>query len=205
MENFFLADLGLNQPLFNYLILPLLIFMARVADVTIATMRVILIMNGVKKLAPVFGFFEALIWLIAMRQIFQNLDNMYSFLAYASGFATGTFVGMYIEEKIAMGRSIVRVITRHKPHELIGWLTKNNYNFSSMNAEDKQGNTNILFTVVKRSRVAKLLDAVKYYHPEAFYTVEGVKQVSDDELQLSKIGKKEKASVSSGLLTLNRH
>lgn len=205
MEEFFLADLGLNQPLFNFLILPFLIFIARVTDVTIATMRVILIMNGVRKLAPIFGFFEALIWLIAMRQIFQNLDNIYSFFAYALGFATGTFVGMYIESKLAMGRSIVRVITRHKPYELIDWLKENNFNFSNVDAEDQQGNANILFTVVKRSRVEKLLEAVKYYQPEAFYTVEGVKQVSEDVPQPESIRRNEKTAVAPQMLTVNRH
>lgn len=182
MESFIVSELGISAELFNYLVLPLLIFLARVTDVSLSTMRVMFIMSGTKKWAPILGFFEALIWLLAIGQIMQNITNVYSYLAYASGYATGTFIGMCIEEKLAMGKVVVRVITRSPVTALIEWLGENGYRYSNVHAEDNGGNANILFTVVKRSRQEELLEAVRYFHPKAFYTVEGVKRVSDDEL-----------------------
>ncbi len=201
MENFFVETLSITPAVFNYFLLPLLIFLARIGDVTFATMRVVFIMNGSKKLATLVGFFEAIIWLVAIGQIMQNLSNFYSYLAYAAGFATGTYVGMYIEEKIAMGRMIVRIITRTPTNELIEWLHENGYRFNTVTAEDNDGNTNILFTVVKRANLDMLLSAIRYFQPEAFYTVEGVKKVSDDEI---KINEGEKAGFPMRMLTLNR-
>lgn len=201
MENYFVETLCFSPAVFNYLLLPVLIFLARICDVSFATMRVMFIMNGARKIAPVIGFFEALIWLVAIGQIMQNLNNIFSYLAYAIGFATGTFVGMYIEEKIAMGRMIVRIISKTATDELIEWLRVKGYRFNTVSAEDNEGDTNILFTVVRRNKLESLLSAVRYFQPEAFYTVEGVKRVSDDELVFRK---SRKTSQSSSLLTLNR-
>ena len=201
MEDFFVNALGVTPAVFNYLLLPLLIFIARIGDVTFATMRVMFIMNGAKKIAPIVGFFEAIIWLLAIGQIMQNLNNFYSYLAYAAGFATGTFVGMYIEEKIAIGRMMVRIITRESTYELTEWLRVKGYRFNTVNAEDNEGDTNILFTVVKRSNLKALLAAIQYFQPEAFYTIEGVKKVSDEEMVLKR---DRKVSTPARMLTLNR-
>ncbi len=186
MEAFIVKELGISYEIFNYLVLPFFIFLARVMDVSIATVRVMFIMNGAKRWAPVLGFFESMIWLLAIGQIMQNLTNGYSYLAYASGYATGTFIGMCIEEKIAMGKMIVRVITRSTADELIDWLNENGYRYTNLPAKDNGGNANVLFTVVKRSNLENLLKAVRYFHPEAFYTVESIKRVSDDDAPVAK-------------------
>ncbi len=186
MEAFIVNELGISYEIFNYLVLPFFIFLARVMDVSIATVRVMFIMNGAKRWAPMLGFFESMIWLLAIGQIMQNLTNFYSYLAYASGYATGTFIGMCIEEKIAMGKMMVRVITRSTADEFIDWLNENHYRYTNVNAEDNGGNANVLFTVVKRSNLENLLKAVRYFHPEAFYTVEGIKRVSDDDMPVAK-------------------
>ncbi len=186
METFIISKLGIQSEVFSYVVLPFLIFLARVTDVSLSTIRVMFIMSGTKKWAPVLGFFESLIWLLAIGQIMQNISNVYSYLAYAVGYATGTFVGMCIEEKIAMGKVVVRVITRAPVSDLIIWLNDNHYRYSNVQAEENQGDANVLFTVVKRSKLEDLLKAVRYFHPEAFYTVEGVKRVSDDDLPIDK-------------------
>lgn len=196
MEAFIISKLGISYEIFSYVVLPLLIFLARVTDVSLATVRVMFIMSGIKKWAPMLGFFESLIWLLAIGQIMQNISNVYSYIAYATGYATGTFVGMYIEEKIAMGKVLVRVIARSPIEELIQWLNDNGYRYSNVHAEDNGGNANVLFTVAKRSNMEDLLGAVRYFHPEAFYTVESVKRVSDDDLAVDK-RKKQIARVMS--------
>ena len=95
----------------SLIIIPLLIFVARIFDVTLGTIRIILVSRGVKIPAALLGFFEVLIWLIAIGRVMQNLNNVSNYIAYAGGFAMGNFVGIYIENKLAMGLLSIRVVT----------------------------------------------------------------------------------------------
>ncbi len=199
MENFFIQHLGIEAPVFNYVILPILIFMARISDVSIATVRIMFVMSGKKYLAPILGFFESFIWLVAIGQIIQNISNPLSYIAYAGGFATGTYVGMYIEEKLALGTVVVRIITKAPAFELINFFRNKNYRFSSLDAEGNEGKVNVLFTVVKREQLPHLIPSIKVYNPKAFYTIESVKRVSDDEL-----AHEEGAGLASRFLNLKR-
>jgi uncharacterized protein YebE (UPF0316 family) len=180
MEEFFYDNFGVSAEVLNYLILPLLIFFARICDVSISTIRIIFVMGGNKTIAPILGFFEALIWLLAIGQIFNNIDNAWSYIAYAAGFATGTYVGMYIEEKLALGRVVVRLITREPVHSLITFLHDHDYRYSILDAEGKTGKVNVVFTVVKREKLQHLISGINLHHPRAFYTIEGVKKVNED-------------------------
>src|SRR5512136_229975 len=92
-----------SSDIFSYGLMPLLIFLARICDVSIGTMRIIFVSKGKKYIAPIMGFFEVLIWITAISKIMQNLDNYVNYVAYAAGFATGNLVGMILEEKLAMG------------------------------------------------------------------------------------------------------
>lgn len=183
MQAYF-ESFGISVELFNYVIMPLLIFFARVTDVSINTLRIMFMLNGKKKIAPILGFFEALIWLLAIGQIFQNINNPMSYLAYAGGFAMGTFVGMTIEEKLALGRVLVRVITPTPMPELIEYMKEKNFRFTSVGAEGRFGKVNLLFTVMKRDALTEFVGKVKAYNDKAFYTIESVKRVSEDELNV---------------------
>ncbi|HOW57397.1 MAG TPA: DUF5698 domain-containing protein, partial [Smithellaceae bacterium] len=99
-----------HSEIFKWLFIPLLIFLARVCDVTLDTVRIIYISRGMKYLAPLIAFFEIIIWLIAISQIMMNMDNVYYYIAYAAGFATGNFIGIYIEGRMAIGTVVIRVI-----------------------------------------------------------------------------------------------
>lgn len=179
MEAFLYDNFGVTPNVLNYVILPLLIFLARIVDVSISTIRIIFVMSGKKVAAPILGFFEALIWLLAIGQIFNNIDNGWSYLAYASGFATGTFVGMYLEEKLAIGRVVLRLITREPVDGLIDFLHSKNYRYSILDAQGKTGKVNVVFMVVKRDQLENLTTGINKYHPKSFYTIEGVKQVNE--------------------------
>jgi uncharacterized protein YebE (UPF0316 family) len=183
MQAYF-ESFGISVELFNYIIMPLLIFFARVSDVSINTLRIMFMLNGKKKIAPILGFFEALIWLLAIGQIFQNINNPMSYLAYASGFAMGTFVGMTIEEKLALGRVLVRVITPTPMPELIEYMKEKNFRFTSVGAEGRFGKVNLLFTVMKRDALTEFIGKVKTYNDKAFYTIESVKRISEDDLNV---------------------
>lgn len=174
--------LGISENLLNYVLMPLLIFVARIGDVSINTLRIMFMMNGKKNIVPILGFFEALIWLLAIGQIFQNVNNPLSYLAYAGGFATGTYVGMTLDEKLALGRVLVRVITPKPLPELIEYMKEHNFRFTSVGAEGRYGKVNLLFTVMKRDQLHDFITKVKKIEEKAFYTIESVKRVSEEEL-----------------------
>lgn len=164
---------------YEWVILPLLIFLSRIADVSISTIRIIAVMNGKKKQAAILGFLEVVIWLIAIGQIMQNLSNVLCYIGYGAGFATGTFVGMYIEEKIALGILGIRVITQKSAHELIVSLNKKNYGATTVDATGAEGHVNVIFITIKRKQLKEVLTIIKNYNPNAFYTVENIKFVNE--------------------------
>jgi len=165
--------------IYSLVILPLLIFLARVCDVSIGTIRIIFVSKGMKYLAPVFGFFEIWIWLLAIGQIMQNLTNFYYYIFYAGGFATGNFVGIYIDEKLSFGTVGVRIITKREATGLIDALKKANYGVTVVAAEGSKGNVKIIFTVVNRQNIQDVIKIVKRYNPKAFYSIEDIRYVSE--------------------------
>ena len=164
---------------FEWVILPLLIFFARICDVSLGTIRVIFITKGVKYLAPLIGFFEVIIWLLAIGQVMNNLTNVTSYIAYGGGFATGTFVGMLIEEKISLGLTSVRIITKEDSSGLVLYLRSQNYGVTTIDAEGVTGQVKIVFSTIKRQDLPHVLDVIRRYHPNAYYSIEDVKSVSE--------------------------
>jgi uncharacterized protein YebE (UPF0316 family) len=165
----------LNSEIFAWIILPILIFISRVIDVTFGTLRIIFISKGEKFLAPLFSFFEIIVWLFAIGQVMQNLTNMTYYLAYAGGYATGNFVGMYIEEKMAMGTLVIRIITRRDASNLVEALKFKNYGITVVDAQGTTGNVKIIFTVIKRKNVDDVVGMIKQFNPKAFFSIEEVR------------------------------
>lgn len=179
MEAFFVETLGISDNIFSYVLLPVLIFLARITDVSINTIRIIYVLGGRRWTATVLGFFESFIWLMAIRQIFEHLDNWICYVAYPGGFATGIFVGMIIEERIAYGKVIVRIITRKEVTELMSFLNKRKFRYTHVNAEGPDGHQNLVFTVLERDSLEELLYKLKDILPTAFYTVEKVNRAAE--------------------------
>lgn len=179
MEIFFTDTLGFSADIFSFLILPLLIFVARICDVSINTIRIIYMLGGRRLTATLLGFFEAFIWLLVIREIFKHLDNWLCYVAYPAGFACGIFVGMIIEEKIAYGKVIVRIITRKDVNQLIQYLNTQQFRFTKVEAEGPDGKENLVFTVLDRERLDELLNKLKELIPTAFYTIEKVKAAAE--------------------------
>lgn len=179
MEYFFTETLGLSDNLFTFVLLPLMIFLARISDVSINTIRIIYVLGGRKFTATVLGFFESLIWLMAIRQIFEHMDNWLCYVAYPAGFASGIFVGMIIEERIAYGKVIVRIITRRDITTLLDHLNRQNQRYTHVNATGPDGPENLVFTVLQRENLDALLLTLKDILPSAFYTVEKVNRASE--------------------------
>ena len=179
MEHFFVETLGISEAAFSFLLLPLLIFFARILDVSINTVRIIYVLGGRKFTSTLLGFFESFIWLMAIRQIFEHLDNWMCYVAYPAGFAAGIYVGMMIEEKIAYGKVIVRIITRKDIHTLLEYLNQEYHRYTYVKAEGPDGLENLVFTVLEREKLEQLLFTLKEILPTAFYTVEKVNRASE--------------------------
>ncbi|MBP1674894.1 MAG: hypothetical protein H6Q24_1032 [Bacteroidetes bacterium] len=168
-----------STDLFTYVILPVLIFLARICDVSIGTMRIIFVSKGKKDIAPVLGFFEVLIWIIAISKIMQNLDNYINYVAYAAGFATGNFVGMIIEEKLAMGIQMIRIFTNEKGMELVRILNSNGYGATTVEAHGAKEQVNLVYSIVHRNELEKVLEIINDFNPRAFFTIEDIKAVNE--------------------------
>jgi len=179
MERFFTDTLGISDGIFSYLLLPLLIFVARIGDVSINTIRIIYVLGGRRLTATILGFFESFIWLMAIRQIFEHLDNWVCYIAYPAGFASGIFVGMIIEERIAYGKIIVRIITSKEVRGLIEYLNAKEFRYTHVKAEGPNGHENLVFTVLERESLEALLYHLKDILPTAFYTVEKVNRAAE--------------------------
>jgi uncharacterized protein YebE (UPF0316 family) len=164
----------LNSPYFDYLILPLLIFVMRICDVTLDTMRIIFMTKGYKNLAPIIGFFEILIWIVAITRIMQNLNNWATYVAYAAGFATGNYVGMLLDEKLAIGHELIRVITRVAASDLANTLRCAGFGVTSVNAMGMQGDVGILYIIVNRKNQKSAIGIIEKHSPNAFFTIENI-------------------------------
>lgn len=168
-----------SSGLFEWVILPGLIFCARICDVSLGTIRVIFISKGIKYLAPLIGFFEVIIWLVAIGQVMNNLTNVASYIAYGGGFAMGTFIGMLIEEKISLGLTSVRIITKEEPSQLVNYLRSQNYGVTTVDGEGATGQVKMVFSIIRRQDLPDVVEVIKKLHPGAFYSVEDVKSVSE--------------------------
>ena len=168
-----------SSGLFEWVILPVLIFCARICDVSLGTIRVIFISKGIKYLAPLIGFFEVIIWLVAIGQVMNNLTNVASYIAYGGGFAMGTLIGMLIEEKISLGFTSVRIITKEDPSRLVDYLRSQNYGVTTVDGQGATGQVKMVFSIIRRQDLFTVVEVIKKFNPAAFYSIEDVKSVSE--------------------------
>lgn len=154
-----------------------LIFVARVSDVTLGTLRISFIARGEKTLAPLIGFVEMLIWLFAISQLVQNLTNIAYYMAYAGGFATGVFAGLRLEDRIALGERIVRTVSEEDTSELITALRSAGFGVTSVRGAGGSGDVNVIFSVVKRPEVRHYMEVLEAHLPTAFTSIEEVRTV----------------------------
>lgn len=169
--------LFLNSPIFTWVIVPLLIFIARILDVSIETIRIIMISKGSKILAPILGFFESIIWLLAITQVMQHLSNIACFIAYGFGFAMGNYVGIVIEEKIALGLQAVRFITKDTVDILTMTLRDEGYGATVIEATGGKGKVNIIFSIVPRKNIDNVLSLAREIDPNVFVSIQDIRSV----------------------------
>ena len=168
-----------TSPVFSLVMVPFMIFCARVCDMSLDTIRVIFMSKGIKYLPAVIGFFEVIIWLVAIGQVMNNLTNVVCYIAYGAGFATGTIVGMAIEEKLSLGLTSVRIITKEDPADLMQYLRTHDYGVTSIDGEGATGKVKMVFTIIKRQDLSHVISIIKQFNPTAFYSIEEVKSVAE--------------------------
>jgi uncharacterized protein YebE (UPF0316 family) len=169
-----LSDL-MNSELYTWVIIPLLIFCARVVDVSFGTIRIVYISRGKKTMAPLLAFLEIIVWLLAIGQIFKNLNNIACYLAYAAGFATGNYVGIWLENKLAIGTQVLRIITSKDATNLIQNLREEGYGLTIVPGEGQYGPVKIIFTIIKRRDYSHVVELIQKHNPKAFYSLEDVR------------------------------
>jgi uncharacterized protein YebE (UPF0316 family) len=166
-----------NFDYYNWVLLPLFIFISRVGDVSLATLRHAFITKGYRTIVPVLSFFEVLIWIVVVAQVMKNLNNVACYFAFAGGFAAGTYVGMIIEERLALGLQVIRIITNQNCGMLLESLRKDNHGTTVVDGEGALGPVKIIFTIVKRKNVRKVVALIRKHNPAAFYSIEDIKNV----------------------------
>jgi uncharacterized protein YebE (UPF0316 family) len=163
---------------FGLVVIPLLIIGARITDVSVGTLRVVFIGRGMAVPAAVAGFFESLIWLLAVSQILKHLTLPLYYVAYAGGFALGNLVGLKIEGWLALGKVVLQVITNRPIDDLIPVFRDAGLGATVVRAEGLTGPVNIVYSFLPRRDLRTVLERVRQAQPGAFYTIEPVATVS---------------------------
>jgi uncharacterized protein YebE (UPF0316 family) len=158
----------------NHLSVAILVFLLRVTDVSIGTLRVLYTVRGRTFLAAGLGVTEAGVFIFALSRVFKQVDNPLAMAGYACGFAVGTAMGIRLERWIASGLIVVRIISRAKWAELLDSLRENGFGVTKFEGEGREGPVLMLFVVAKRKRGGELLKQIEQSDPEAFVTVENV-------------------------------
>ena len=152
----------------------LYIFFARIVDVSIGTIRIILISQGYRHIAPLLAFVEILIWLTAIGKALSNLNSIFSYFIYAGGFAAGNYIGMLLESKLSIGFQSIRIITSKKVTALPMILKEEGFDVSILNGKSNKGEIYIIYTVVRKRNVKKIVDITNSMEPNAYITIENV-------------------------------
>jgi uncharacterized protein YebE (UPF0316 family) len=155
----------------------LLIFGFRVLDVSMDMVRLLLTVRGRKLIAGIIGFFEVLIFLLAISRVITSMDNLWNVLGYCAGFATGTVVGAMIEESLAIGYSLIRVVSTHQASAIAQGLRAQGLGATKVAGEGQEGEVGIVLTVVRRRDVPGALRLIETLDPDAFVGVEDERTV----------------------------
>jgi len=166
-----------DQEIYQYVVLPLIIFFARICDVSLGTLRIVFISKGKRNIAPFLGFFELLIWVVVISEVFKNVSNIVGYLAYAGGYATGSFIGMLIEERIAIGTQLIKVFSSKDVTSLQKCLNDAGFGTTVVDGDGSAGKVKILYTVIDRKTAGRAKKILAEFDPLIFYVIEDVRLV----------------------------
>lgn len=156
----------------------LLIFCLRVSDVSIGTLRIVMLVRGRRSLAGLFAFFESLLWLTAAVTILNNLENPLQMIAYAGGYATGTVLGSWLEARLFQGKFMVRIVSPVDTPNVGEYLHARGHYATVLNATGRKGDVKLAISVLPRRSLKKLLQDIHAINPQAFVTFEATEQAN---------------------------
>jgi uncharacterized protein YebE (UPF0316 family) len=168
-----------NSQLYFSVGLPVIIFFARICDVSLQTLRIIYISRGKRNIAPLIGFVETFIWITVVAQVMRSVNALPTYLGYAAGFAAGSFVGMFVEDRLAIGQQIIRIIIPDKVNELISNLRGAGYGVTRVAGEGSSGPVTLVYTVVNRKDLPGVLGLIHQSHPHAFLSIEDLRTIKE--------------------------
>jgi len=152
----------------------LAIFFARLTDVSMGTMRQILIIRGRRGIASISAFFEIMIWIVAVSRVITNWEIYYMF-AYALGFASGNYLGSYIEERIALGYMFAYIVPKRRSNDLVRKLREAGFGATAIHGIGLKGPEPVYNVLFRRRDTERLLDIIRKYDKDAFYTLMDVR------------------------------
>lgn len=163
--------------MYQYIVLPAIIFFARICDVSLGTLRIVFVSKGKKNIAPFLGFFELLIWIIVISEILKNVQSIAGYIAYAGGYATGNYIGMIIEERIALGTQLLKIFSGKDISMLQKNLIEQGFGVTVVEGDGSAGKVKILYTVISRKTFEQVKQILTEFDPAIFYVIEDVRMV----------------------------
>ena len=155
----------------------LMIFALRVVDMALDTIRVLFVVRGKKLVVWILGFFQSLVFVVAISSVLTQLDNILNVIGYATGFATGNLVGMLIEQRLAIGHVLVTVISSNRGAFIADKLRASGYAVTEIAGRGRDGTVFELHASVLRKDVPNVETVVLEADPQAFVTAEDVRPV----------------------------
>lgn len=140
-------------------------------------MRMLLAMRNQRVLVPIIGFLEVLVWLFAAGNAIRFLDSPLHVIGYAAGFSTGNLVGLWVEEKLALGLATVRIISPHGGVELADGLRSKGFGVTEFSGQGREGPVEVVYTVARRAQIPRIMQEVDFWDPDAFVTVEEPRRI----------------------------
>ena len=169
-------DIGLDSPT---LLLGVVVFLARVTDVTMGTMRTISIVQGRTKLAFLLGFLEVSMWLVVISAVIHRIvEKPLLGVFYALGFSTGNVVGILLERRIAFGHMVLRIITPRAGKLMAEKVRDEGFGVTTFQGEGLSGPVTMLYVVCRRRDMQRVIQIAKSVEPNAFYISEQAGSVS---------------------------
>lgn len=156
------------------LLTSLLIFSARVVDVSLGTLRTMTVVRGRRRTAFLLGFFEVVIWVFAVARVIDNLQNPIVAIAYALGFATGSVLGMTLERYLSLGQRVVRIFSQRGEALAIA-IRGAGFRVAEFAGRSGSGPLELIYVEVPQRQTNVVLKIVTRIDPECFYVVEEVR------------------------------
>ncbi|TWT99353.1 hypothetical protein Pla108_02900 [Botrimarina colliarenosi] len=157
--------------------LALLIFSLRIVDVSLGTCRTIAVVQGRIGTSVLLGFFEVLIWITTVSEVFQRAGgNPWLLLSYAAGFACGNGAGIWLERRLAMGSVILRIVSHDAGDDLADALRQRSPRVLTFEGSDEEHAVTLLYVAARRRQVRRLISAAREVDPDLYYAVDPLRE-----------------------------